>query len=484
MRKTNNATLMSISLGVGGLCLLVSLAMTPTRVAAAGVPESFQSGNLIDDTSFIALDSMSVADIQNFLTTMGSGLASYRENNRSAAEIIWGAAHGTGDASGTINGITINATTGTVSPKVLLVTLQKEQRLITNPSPSQRELDCAMGYEGGNGCQWMFDNRPQYKGFENQVEWGAWQLRYNYERAQGHSYSDYQVGQGFCWDDSEAGRGTNCGTFGNQATAALYRYTPHVYNGNYNFWQFYRQWFVRYSARLVSRNTNKLTTAHESLFFEVKFKNTGEETWRRNQVFLGPARPFNRTSVFSAGWVAMQEESVPPGSTGTFQFWQTVPATLAVGTYREYFNLVADGITWFDDPDLSWDVTVVPLVDSFQAQLSIRSGNLTVLSGEAGTFVARFTNTGVSTWRKNQVFLGEARPFGRNSVFTQNGAPLGWVAMQEESVPPGGMGTFIVTLTAPSTLARGTYREYFALVADGVTWLTDPDLSWDIYVPS
>ncbi len=120
----------------------------------------------------------------------------------------------------------------------------------------------------------------------------------------------------------------------------------------------------------------------------------------------------------------------------------------------------------------------------YQAQLSIRSGNLTVLSGEAGTFVARFTNTGVSTWRKNQVFLGEARPFGRNSVFTQNGAPLGWVAMQEESVPPGGMGTFIVTLTAPSTLARGTYREYFALVADGVTWLTDPDLSWDVTVAS
>ena len=25
----------------------------------------------------------------------------------------------------------------------------------------------------------------------------------------------------------------------NNATAALYRYTPHVFNGNYNFWKFF-----------------------------------------------------------------------------------------------------------------------------------------------------------------------------------------------------------------------------------------------------
>jgi len=29
----------------------------------------------------------------------------------------------------------------------------------------------------------------------------------------------------------------------NNATAALYRYTPHVFNGNYNFWKFFQAWF-------------------------------------------------------------------------------------------------------------------------------------------------------------------------------------------------------------------------------------------------
>jgi hypothetical protein len=30
---------------------------------------------------------------------------------------------------------------------------------------------------------------------------------------------------------------------GNAASAALYRYTPHVFNGNYNFWRFFTTWF-------------------------------------------------------------------------------------------------------------------------------------------------------------------------------------------------------------------------------------------------
>jgi hypothetical protein len=41
---------------------------------------------------------------------------------------------------------------------------------------------------------------------------------------------------------------------GNKATAALYRYTPHVFNGNYNFWLFYSRWF-KYSDGTVIKRT-------------------------------------------------------------------------------------------------------------------------------------------------------------------------------------------------------------------------------------
>ena len=36
------------------------------------------------------------------------------------------------------------------------------------------------------------------------------------------------------------------------ATAALYRYTPHVFNGNYNFWKFFQEWFKYPNGTLVA----------------------------------------------------------------------------------------------------------------------------------------------------------------------------------------------------------------------------------------
>jgi hypothetical protein len=36
---------------------------------------------------------------------------------------------------------------------------------------------------------------------------------------------------------------TQAVTLTNAATTALYRYTPHVFNGNYNFWKYYTLWF-------------------------------------------------------------------------------------------------------------------------------------------------------------------------------------------------------------------------------------------------
>jgi hypothetical protein len=42
-------------------------------------------------------------------------------------------------------------------------------------------------------------------------------------------------------------------TLGNLATAALYRYTPHVFNGNYNFWKFYSLWFKYPNGTIIQR---------------------------------------------------------------------------------------------------------------------------------------------------------------------------------------------------------------------------------------
>jgi len=220
-------------------------------VTSADYISSKQYNNLISDSDFLNINSMTASDIQSFLTAKGSYLAGYSEGGRTAAQIIYDAAHGANEASGTWNGITVNTTTGTVNPEALLVTLQKEQSLITRSDYNSWAMLASMGYacypsvsgdNNGNGCA------DAYEGFTKQVENGAWQLRYNYERSQGIGL-DYQVGQTFTSSDGYTV------TFMNSATASLYRYTPYVFNGNYNFYNLFTSWFTTH----VDTATNDTT---------------------------------------------------------------------------------------------------------------------------------------------------------------------------------------------------------------------------------
>ncbi|MCL5794919.1 MAG: hypothetical protein M1338_00975, partial [Patescibacteria group bacterium] len=67
------------------------------------------------------------------------------------------------------------------------------------------------------------------------------------------------------------------------------------------------------------------------------------------------------------------------------------------------------------------------------------------------------------------------------------GHPSGWtgpnrILMQEESVAPGGIATFSFWMSAPADKPSGTYKEYFRVVADGVGWLEDYGIFWDVTV--
>lgn len=221
------------------------------ELAKANVTSSYfvSSGaynQLISNRDFVDINSMSESAIQSFLATYNSPLKDYSEGGLSAAKIIYDSAHGIkhttagsyGDYSTplgeTFKGVLLNSSTGTVSPRVILATLQKEQSLITGPPDLDYALTRAMGYQcpDSSGCS------PKYWGFTMQVEWGAWQLRYNYERSQGNGL-DFQVGQTMPNVD-----GKYDVTFLNAATASLYRYTPHVFNGNFNFYNLFNGWFT------------------------------------------------------------------------------------------------------------------------------------------------------------------------------------------------------------------------------------------------
>ena len=233
------------------LLLLVFLSFSPVTKAASIDPE-FNPENIINDSEMLDYDSMDLDDIQRFLEKKNSFLATYRTvnahgtPNKSAAEIIYDATHQNYDCSGINLGDSPTEADKkarcriitTVNPKLILVLLQKEQSLIENSNPSSKSLDWATGY----GCPDSVACNPYYKGFGKQVNSASLQfLAYVNEQ---YRYS-YKAGQTYTFTNpyGEISTATMVVTPQNKATAALYNYTPHVFNGNYNFFRLWKKYF-------------------------------------------------------------------------------------------------------------------------------------------------------------------------------------------------------------------------------------------------
>ena len=186
--------------------------------AFAGAEYYFNPHFIITDEEMTDYDSMSLAGIEIFLAEKNSGLANRRFLDfegimKPASEIIWQAAQ-----------------ESRISPKVLLVTLQKEQSLVEDQAPTQNQLDKAMGYR----CPDDGICNPRSLGFGKQVDGAAWQLRQYF----GNPLSwTYQLGGTYIIDNHII-------TPINQATANLYNYTPH-YSGNSRFWQIWQDYWGR-----------------------------------------------------------------------------------------------------------------------------------------------------------------------------------------------------------------------------------------------
>ncbi|MEI7452466.1 MAG: hypothetical protein WCK37_04695 [Candidatus Falkowbacteria bacterium] len=230
------------------LLLLAGISLPAISHAQVAVDPNFNPGNIISDQAILDYSSMNKNDIQRFLDDHNSFLANYFTTNahgtanKSAAEIIYDAASNNYDC----DGVTLSdkptedekkakcRPAQTVSPKFLLVLAQKEQSLITDTSPQQSQLDWATGY----GCPDNWSPNPYYKGFGKQINSAALQFRY---------YMDHPNSYNFKPDNTYTVSNTNADpstvTIENIATAGLYNYTPHVYNGNYNFYKLWNKYF-------------------------------------------------------------------------------------------------------------------------------------------------------------------------------------------------------------------------------------------------
>lgn len=227
----------------------------------------FRAGNLISDAKLYTSGTMSASEIQSFLNRKVSKcrsgytcLKDFRQTTSSQPANAYCKGSYRGASNETAAQIISKvAKACNISEKVLLVMLQKEQGLITHVWPSRFRYDKAMGFacpDSGPGNSANCDSR--YAGFGYQMYMAARQL----QRYTKDSYfSWFPVGRTsqIQWHPN-AGCGKGPVTIQNNATAALYYYTPYQPNraalnagygtgdgcstyGNRNFYNYYTDWF-------------------------------------------------------------------------------------------------------------------------------------------------------------------------------------------------------------------------------------------------
>lgn len=236
----------------------------------------FRAGRIISDDQFFNGAAMNEAQIQSFLEQKvpycppgRQCLRDYRQATTSRGADEACAAYrsaGTETAAQIIAKVSVACG---ISPKVVLVMLEKEQTLVTrtDTTSSSWAWKASMGYacpDSGPGGSANCDS--QYYGFFNQVYNGVRQLkRYGISS----TFSWFPVGR---TSQIQYHPNTGCGTkpvyIENKATAALYYYTPYTPNdaalaagygtgnscssyGNRNFYGFYSDWFGDPNAMLT-----------------------------------------------------------------------------------------------------------------------------------------------------------------------------------------------------------------------------------------
>ena len=273
----------------GDVDMPVSLEMSRSmsRAAAASLPSAgFKAGNIISDANMYSRTALSVSQIQTLLnrevplctinhpnfperkagkpfggtTVAANCLRDMRATTQSrAANSYCNAYAGAKNETAAQIIAKVSAACG-VSSKVLIVRLQLEQSLITDDWPTVRQYSFAMGWncpDSGPGNSANCNNGSA--GFLDQVYGSAWQIKRYQALPNEYRYKANKT-NAVQWHPN-ASCGTSNVFIENQATAALYIYTPYRPNqaalnagwnaadnacatyGNRNFYQYYRAWF-------------------------------------------------------------------------------------------------------------------------------------------------------------------------------------------------------------------------------------------------
>ncbi|MDO4741762.1 MAG: hypothetical protein Q4A79_00065 [Candidatus Saccharibacteria bacterium] len=232
---------------------------------------NFDPGYIMSDYQMSRYDSMSEAEIQEFLTAKGpcnntdSGLygrlmaayaPSYNWHFKDGhfvclAEELFGDGEVVGEGETAAHIIWQAAQDYKINPQVLIVLLQKEQGLITDNYPHSRQYRSATGY----GCPDTAPCATEYYGFKNQVRKAVALFRTVLDGG----WTNYPLGDNYVQYNPASSCGGTMVNIRSLATSALYRYTPYQPNaaalsagygygdscsayGNRNFYVYFEDW--------------------------------------------------------------------------------------------------------------------------------------------------------------------------------------------------------------------------------------------------
>lgn len=285
------------------IMILGLIAFMPNAASAANAAD-FNPARIIDDGVFYDKNSMSVAQIQNWLNDMLDGNPNNGVNkqcdtngtqmyNSTQTRAQWSAANGkpappyiclkdyientstkannfSGQVSGGISAAQIiweRSQAFNINPRVLLVLIQKESvgGVLTDDWPWESQYQTIAGFACPDSTPGVCDST--YRGFYNQMHYAARQFRLyannpgDYNHLAGQDNNIWYRPDNLSTPQNEQ---IDCGyqriLIQNQATASLYNYTPYVPNaaalnnlygtgdgcsayGNRNFWRFWTDWF-------------------------------------------------------------------------------------------------------------------------------------------------------------------------------------------------------------------------------------------------
>lgn len=204
------------------LCIALLAPVFPVHAEILPANDYFQPNFLISDAELQNAESMTKEDIDAFL----------HEKNGAIKDMTLP------DMDGVLRPVTDiihrAAKTYRINPKYLLVKLQKEQSLVTDPMPTEKQLDWATGYGVCDDCRLDDPLLQKFKTFGIQVDNAAHIMRWYYDHVNTEAwikrpFSEYRI-DGISVVPA------------NPATAFLYTYTPHIH-GNQIFWSLWQEWF-------------------------------------------------------------------------------------------------------------------------------------------------------------------------------------------------------------------------------------------------